>query len=82
MSQVTIETLWPSLLPLLRLMNSNPRVAHAKRIPNGYGHLRVKSYSGWENWQAIQNWIQANQDTWKGISFDYPEITELFNRYQ
>jgi hypothetical protein len=78
---ISLDTIMPSLLPFVRLMLSDDAIANAIRVPKGYGTLRRNCYSGVKNWEAIQNLIQASQETWQGISFDYPEITELFKRY-
>lgn len=80
--KITVETLWPKLLPLVRLMNTDSSVANAIRIPKGYGTLRQNQYSGFKNWVAIQNFIQNEMEKWRGLNWEYPEITEFFERYK
>ena len=65
--KITLETISPKLLPFLRLMNADKEVAHAKRVPNGYGRLRQR-YSGLTNAEAMLIEIRSLIATWPGIN--------------
>ena len=82
-TEINIDTLYPRLRDFVSAMINDPDIANALRVPKGYGTLRrLNLYSGFTNWQAIQMLIQSAQESWPGVSFDYPEITELFEKYK
>lgn len=80
--EITVETLWPKLLPIIRLMNNDATVANATRMPNGYGTLRSNQYSGFKNWEAIQLFIQSGMENWPNLNWSYPEFDKFFEQYK
>ena len=75
-----MEDSWFSrLLRLVTLINQNPEIAGAKRIPSGYGTLRKNSFSGMRNDDAIRHLIRSEIHNSPGrYNFDHLEILRLF----